>query len=293
MSRPGVHLTTVAVERPYDLRGSFHRNPLRAAVRPRLACHSLAETQSRSAGKDSAEAAGSGRRATHGGRCVKRRDTDGGAASSVSRTVFGRNRSIYARDTDEKGVSSVSRRENGMKAGGHFGFQPTVRVVNYTYERDPMLRNDFQLRSHDGSRLFSDLLTIIPLQLPCLKAETVAECRKSYEVLLFLLKSMSRRMKTKQELLDEVNGMNLPEEMKVVFRRVINTVESELTDDQWRDYELDLDKYQRTMSEYRTARQMGREEGIRQTARAMKENGLPPELIKNCTGLTFEEIQEL
>lgn len=72
-----------------------------------------------------------------------------------------------------------------MKAGGHFGFQPTVRVVNYTYERDPMLRNDFQLRSHDGSRLFSDLLTIIPLQLPCLKAETVAECRKSYEVLLF------------------------------------------------------------------------------------------------------------
>lgn len=64
---------------------------------------------------------------------------------------------------------------------------------------------------------------------------------------------MSRRMKTKQELLDEVNGMNLPEEMKVVFRRVINTVESELTDDQWRDYELDLDKYQRTMSEYRTA----------------------------------------
>lgn len=87
MSRPGVHLTTVAVERPYDLRGSFHRNPLRAAVRPRLACHSLAETQSRSAGKDSAEEAGSGRRATHGGRCVKRRDTDGGAASSVSRTV--------------------------------------------------------------------------------------------------------------------------------------------------------------------------------------------------------------
>lgn len=54
-----------------------------------------------------------------------------------------------------------------------------------------------------------------------------------------------------------------------------------------------MDKYQRTMSEYRTARQMGREEGIRQTARAMKENGLSPELIKNCTGLTFEEIQEL
>lgn len=120
-------------------------------------------------------------------------------------------------------------------------------------------------------------------------------------------------MKTKQELLDEVNGMNLPEEMKVVFRRVINTVESELTDDQWRDYELDLDKYQRTMSEYRTARQMGREEGreegraegraegreegraegLRQSAKAMKENGLPPELIAKCTGLPESEIQKL
>lgn len=44
-----------------------------------------------------------------------------------------------------------------------------ICLMNYTYEKNPMLRNDFQLRSHDGSRLFSDLLTIIPLQLPCIK----------------------------------------------------------------------------------------------------------------------------
>ena len=60
-----------------------------------------------------------------------------------------------------------------------------ICLMNYTYEKNPMLRNDFQLRSPDGSRLFSDLLTIIPLQLPCIKARSVAECRKSYEVLLF------------------------------------------------------------------------------------------------------------
>lgn len=107
MSRPDEHLTTVAVERPYDLRGSFHRNPLRAAVRPRLACHSLAETQSRSAGEDSAEAAGSGRRATHGGWCVKRRDTDGGAAS---RYVIGDYSSFTGYDADHPSFLSASQR---------------------------------------------------------------------------------------------------------------------------------------------------------------------------------------
>ena len=208
-----------------------------------------------------------------------------------------------------------------------------ICLMNYTYEKNPMLRNDFQLRSPDGSRLFSDLLTIIPLQLPCIKARSVAECRKSYEVLLFLLQAMNKRMATKEELLAEVNGMNLPEQMKETFRRVINTVESELTEDQWRDYELDLDKYQRTISEYRTAREEGREEGLeegreegrkegraegrkegrkegreeglaegraegraegqREIARAMKRRGLDAQIIMDCTGLTAEQLAEI
>ena len=185
--------------------------------------------------------------------------------------------------------------------------------MNYTYEENPTLRNDFQLRSYDGSRLFSDLMTIIPLQLPCIKARSVAECRKSYEVLLFLLQAMSKRMATKEELLAEVNGMNLPEQMKETFRRVINTVESELTAEQWRDYELDLDKYQRTMSEYRTAREEGREEGRKEgreegreegraegawlkqaeIARAMKERGIDTQVILDCTGLTPEQFAKI
>lgn len=148
-----------------------------------------------------------------------------------------------------------------------------------------------------GVRLFSDLLTIIPLQLPCIQAKTVAECRKSYEVLLFLLRSMHTRMKTNEELLAEVESMNLPEQLKETFRRVINTVESELTEDQWRDYELDLEKYQRTMSEFRTARQEGREEGREEAkleiARAMLQKGLSLEVIAECTKLSPTEISAL
>jgi len=46
-------------------------------------------------------------------------------------------------------------------------------------------------------------------------------------------------------------------------------------------------------SELRTAQNLGREEGIAQTARSMKSKGLPVELISECTGLTPEQIEQL
>lgn len=141
------------------------------------------------------------------------------------------------------------------------------------------------------------MFNIITLQPPCLRSQSAAECRESYEILLYLLKSMSKRMKTREELLAEIEGIDLPEHTKEVFRRVINTVEDDLTEDQWRDYELDLDKYQRTMSVIRTGREEGREEGIAaekaRIAKAMVESGVPMETIVYCTGLSEKEVQEL
>ena len=102
-------------------------------------------------------------------------------------------------------------------------------------------------------------------------------------------------MKTREELLAEIEGIDLPEATKKVFRRVINTVEEDLTDDQWRDYELDLDKYQRTMSVIRTGREeglaKGRAEEKARIAKALLETGVPLETIVSCTGLSEEEVQ--
>ncbi len=95
---------------------------------------------------------------------------------------------------------------------------------------------------------------VIPLQLPCIKAKNMAECRKAYEVLLTLLETKSKRIKTREELLAEIDTLDLPDQTLEMFRRVVNTVEEDLTADQWRDYELDLDKYQRTMGMIRTGR---------------------------------------
>lgn len=176
-----------------------------------------------------------------------------------------------------------------------------ICLMNFTFERNATLREDYQLRNEKGDKLFSDLLTVIPLQVPCIKAKSAAECRKSYEVLLYLLKSMSRRMRTRDELLAEIDGLDLPEQTLETFRRVINTVEEDLTEAQRRDYEVGLEEYVKTMGMIRTGRIEGREEGReegrvaerRVIAKAMKENGAAPDFIEKCTGLKIAEIDQL
>ena len=177
----------------------------------------------------------------------------------------------------------------------------TICLMNFTYERNPTLRNDFQLRNETGDNVFSDLLTIIPLQVPCIKAKNASECRKSYEVLLYLLRSMSRRTLTKEEMLAELDTLDLPEPTIETFRRVINTVVEDLTEADRRDYEVDLEKYVKTMGMIRSGREEGREEGraegrkeaMLEAAKEMKSRGLSLDMIVGCTHLSEAEIAEL
>ena len=109
----------------------------------------------------------------------------------------------------------------------------------------------------------------------------------------------------------------ISEETKEVFRRVVTTVEDELTEEQKLDYAKDLDLYEETMSEIETGREQGLEEGraeglaeglaegralglaegraetMRDVARAMRENGASDEFICKCTGLSMDEIAAL
>ena len=203
-------------------------------------------------------------------------------------------------------VDQMSQHNQNWKYG-HIKRVYAVCLMNFNYEtEDPVLRSDFQLRSTDGQRTFSDLLTVIPLQIPCVRAASETEYRESYEILLNLLQRLSKGMETREQLLAEVDGFKyISEDTKEMFRKVINTVEADLTPDQWRDYELALDKYQQTIVEYRTALDkgiaQGREEGLKEgreemrlaTARAMKADGVDFSTISKWTGLGAEKIQEL
>ena len=73
---------------------------------------------------------------------------------------------------------------------------------------------------------------------------------------------------------------------------VITTVEENLTESERRDYEIDLEKYIKTMGMIRTGREEGREEGRleaqKDIARAMLKEGLPVEMISRITGIAIE-----
>ncbi len=181
-----------------------------------------------------------------------------------------------------------------------------ICLMNFTYEENPHLRSDIKLcNTHDGG-VYSELMNIITLQIPCIHAKNLDGCRETYEKLLYLLKSMSKKMKTTEELLAEIDALkHIPEETKAMFRRVVTTVEDDLTEDQWRDYELDLDKYQNMMIEIETGKAEGRAEGLAEglaegrketrieIARAMKAQGLATEVIAKCTGMEAETIENL
>lgn len=186
-----------------------------------------------------------------------------------------------------------------------------ICLMNFNYEtEDPELRCDYRYRGPDGKKVLSDIVTIIPLQIPCIRAKSPSEFRKSYEVLLALLKSLSEQMKTKDDLLAEIDGMTaFPEETRALFRKIVNTSSRDLSGEELRQYELRREAVRRAMSEYRGAKEMGieegreeglkegREEGLkegrRETARALKAEGIDLAVISRCTGLSVEDIQKL
>ena len=178
-----------------------------------------------------------------------------------------------------------------------------ICLMNFTYETDdPVLRCDYQLRSADGKRLFSDILTVIPLQIPCVRANSPSEYRESYEFWLFLLKSLSERMKTKEELIAEIDSMSrFTEETKEIFRKLVNTAEEDLSGDELKQYRYRREALRRAMAERRGAleqgieqgREEGREAAFVETAKALKAEGIDLSVINKCTGLSVDVIRNL
>ncbi len=175
-----------------------------------------------------------------------------------------------------------------------------ICLMDFTYEENPQLRHDIMLRNQDGST-YSELLNIITLQIPCLEAKTLAECKESYEILLSLLNQTSKKMKTKEELLNEIDELNVSEQSKEMFRSIVAAMNHDLTPTQLSEYLADMDEYEATMGSIGTAWKKGVKEGRiegedrkkREIAKAMKEKGLEIQLIIDCTGLSAEEIAAL
>jgi predicted transposase/invertase (TIGR01784 family) len=169
-----------------------------------------------------------------------------------------------------------------------------ICLMDFTYEEHPQLRHDIMLRNQDGST-YSDLLNIITLQIPCIQTKSLADCKESYEILLNLLNLTSKKMKTKEELLKEIDALeHVCEDTKEMFRRMVMTMNHGLTPIQLSEYMAEVDEYEATFGLEASARlrglREGRKERSHEIARAMKEKGIDPQVIADCTGLSESEI---
>ena len=177
-----------------------------------------------------------------------------------------------------------------------------ICLMDFTYEKNPVLRSDYLLRDARDGRVFSDRLNVITLQIPCMQARSFAECRESYEKLLYLLVAMKDGMKTFEEIVADIEAETSSPAVKAMLRRVAETADkASLSPSDRVAYDYALKRYRDYYSGLKTAqsegydkgREEGREEEKRTIARAMKENGISPETIAQCTGLSELEIAEL
>ena len=100
-----------------------------------------------------------------------------------------------------------------------------ICLMDFTYEDDPVLRSDYLLRSASTGRIFSDRLQITTLQIPCIKANSFAECVESYEKLLYLLVKMKEGTFTFEDLIADIEAETASPEVKAMLRRVAETAD--------------------------------------------------------------------
>ena len=189
------------------------------------------------------------------------------------------------------------------KRGSEWDYKDIKRVysiclMTFTFEQEPKLRRDIQLYDIEEHKVFSDKINIILLQLPCLKAESMAECNANHEFLLYLLKEMQNGMKTVEQLKEEVAETKLPQATKELFYKVLDTAdEGRLSESQRMRYESDLKNYMDTMSCIEFAEIKGKTEGKAEEksaiAKIMKEKGIASSLIAECTSLPEDVIEQL
>ena len=177
-----------------------------------------------------------------------------------------------------------------------------ICLMDFTYEKNPVLRSDYLLRDARDGRVFSDRLNVITLQIPCMQARSFAECRESYEKLLYLLVAMKEGMKTFEEIVADIEAETSSPAVKAMLRRVAETADkASLSPSDRVAYDYALKRYRDYYSGLKTAQNegydKGREEGRlerqREIVRSLKENGISPEIIAQCTGLSKSEIAEL
>ena len=133
--------------------------------------------------------------------------------------------------------------------------------------------------------LFTDKMRLIYLQMPCFTKEA-DECENHFERWIYILKNM--------EILERMPWAA----QNAVFQRLAEVAEvSKLSKKDRLAYDHALKRYRDTLNAMTGAEMKGRAEGEHrkalESARSMKADNMPAELIAKYTGLTVETINSL
>ncbi len=172
-----------------------------------------------------------------------------------------------------------------------------IAILDFVFEEDKDYPDKFRyyvkLKDIETNKIFSDKLNFIYLEMPKFK-KSIDELNTRFEKWLYVIKNIKD--------LDEI-----PEPLREkTFLQFFKTAEiSKFTMDEFMDYERSLKYYRDLKNSLDTSEQegfkKGEEEGIKKgerkekfkVAQKMLDNNLDLSLVKNLTGLSEEELQEL
>ncbi|MDU9049175.1 MAG: Rpn family recombination-promoting nuclease/putative transposase [Candidatus Electrothrix sp. Rat3] len=141
-------------------------------------------------------------------------------------------------------------------------------------------KNDvLQLRANERKKLDKDSVKQVFPEYYLIKINRFDDLAKdTLDEWIYFLKN--------EEIKPEFTAQGLQEAGRILAYTKLNKEEQI-------EYNNYLDNRRRRDSELRTQFSDGLEEGKRETARSMKKEGIPAELIQKCTKLSLDEIKEL
>ncbi len=161
----------------------------------------------------------------------------------------------------------------------------TIAILDFVFDEDKKNKNkyryDIKLTDIETNKIFYDKLMFIYLEMPKFK-KTEKELKTRFDKWLFVLKNLHK--------LDRIPD-NLRES---IFEKLFETAEiAKFNKEEYQSYEDSLKYYRDLKNSIDYAREVARKEGEIEIAKKMLSKNMDIQLIKEMTGLTEDEINEL